>query len=215
MKQHMTVMREFSLSLDKERVLRGIDCREDSPVYQEVNSIYEGLLEGLWKVITPMGVFQFYNNVDELDLDILNCSNILVYSFITLGEGVSRKTEEFFSKGNYLEALIFDTMTSELLFHMGEEIYQKISEEAKEQGLSLKNRISPGDEETPLYYQRIIWEKLKLKDLGININDEHLLQPLKSIATIYTTTNWDQSIKIHSNCKTCRNQFCKMRRNDI
>ena len=215
MNHYRTLTKDFPLEIDKNRVLAAIGCKEGGPTYQKVNSLYERLLEIFKNTISPMGVFEFHKNIETVDLDILKDTKILVYNFITLGQGVSIKTEQFFSGGNYLEALIFDAMGSELLFNMGEEIYKDICTQAKELGLSLNKRISPGDDDIPLYYQGLIWEKLNLEELGVVINEAYVFQPLKSIGFIYGTTDWDENTRISHQCETCKNLKCNMRKTNI
>lgn len=205
-------MKDFSFIIDKARVFHAIDCKEDSPVYQEVNRIYEEMLEIIDNIITPMILFEFHDNIKAVGLEELKDSNVLIYNFVTLGEDISKKSEELFTEGNYLEALILDTMTNELLFYMTEKAYKTICSKAKELGLSLKDRISPGDEEIPFHYQKHIWEKLNLEGLEIQINESYTFEPLKSIGLIYTTTDWEEKNQILHQCETCKNFQCKMRR---
>lgn len=212
MSQCRTVLKDVAIDLDKARVFQAIDCREDSPVYQEVNRIYNKVLEIVEHTITPMIIFEFRENRESADFKELKNSKVLVYTFVTLGQEISTITEELFGQGNYLEALILDAMTNELLFNMTEEAYKIICSRTKERELSLKARISPGDEDIPFHYQKHIWQELRLQELGIQINESYTFQPLKSIGFIYTTTAWNGENKILHQCENCKNLQCKMRR---
>ncbi len=211
MGKEIRIEKEFLLDIDRDKVLSAMDCAKETSIYEKVNHLFDKLLPIIEKLNEPIGVWKFENKQEELKINLLNDSSVVVYSFISLGGKIGTKCEELFNQGHYLQALVLDIMANDLLFSMGEELCQKIFKEMRELGIYLGNKIIPGDEGIPFHYQGVLWERLELVKLGINLNDKFVFQPLKSMGFLYATTNYSKKSYKRHTCEKCGNLKCKMR----
>lgn len=209
------LIKDFHININKERVFNALDTIEgktEESLYKRMDTLYNKALARMREVVSTRGVFEFKKNKRDLYPNILGDSEILLYSFFTLGEGVSMEGKKLFSKGKYLEAMVFDTMSNILLFEIGEEMSERINVYGSKLGIYIKDRMSPGDGGTPFIFQKTLWEELELKDLDIEINEKNIFKPLKSMGYIFTTSIYKQDQGNSSFCGKCQKLDCKLRK---
>ena len=129
---------------------------------------------------------------------------------MTIGKEISVEINNNFEKGDYLEGLILDTISDQILFNVSSQLYEKVIESMKEKGLGLTFRISPGDENIPMEKQKDILIKLEGREkLDLDITEGYMLNPVKSLAFFYGADKNLSLEKKDHDCSRCTRVDCK------
>ncbi len=95
------------------------------------------------------------------------------------------KINEAIEKGQGLMALVYDAYASELADGALDIMIQSRNEALRRTGRSLTSkRFSAGYGDLDIKYQRVFYDLLQMKTLGVDINDSFLLIPEKSVIAI-------------------------------
>lgn len=204
----------FNWKLDKKRIFQILDCQEGSTLYNKLNSLFSYFQSNIQQFISPLGIYDYIDTPTSFKSITGDCSKIVI-CFLTLGEKVSTKINNFFAAGQYLEAILLDVMANEILFKMSEQLYSLILMEVQERGRGLSGRIQPGHKDVPLALQKEILDNLTLEGLNVSINSSNMLWPLKSL-TFFSAVNKDRNSSIHTEtCLNCNMSRCEFREDKL
>lgn len=103
----------------------------------------------------------------------------------TVGRDIVALRDRYLQQGDTYKAVIIDAVASEL----AESAMQWLHEYAgklvkKELKTVTKRRYSPGYGDFPLHYQQEIVALLRFAELGVRVNEHHLLIPEKSVTAV-------------------------------
>ena len=100
---------DFKWDVDKERIFKILDCGRESPVFGQVDILYNKNIDALNDFLQPIGVYNYVDVPKTIRLsEIQECQKI-VYFLLTLGSEIDKKIDSKFAQGKYLEALLLDT----------------------------------------------------------------------------------------------------------
>lgn len=89
---------------------------------------------------------------------------------------------------------------------------EKLSEEARSEGLYLRPRFSPGYGDLSLVCQRDFLNLLKAqKNIGLTVTDSGLMVPIKSVTAIIGISSTDNNCRLQG-CEACSKIECTYRR---
>ncbi len=129
-----------------------------------------------------------------------------VYVAITLGQSISKLTQEIWNSNDYFKAMVLDTILTDLLFTLSNTTYQLIKNDIKKKDKALSKRLTPGDE-LDLSMNQTILDNLQTKLL---CNEYFVIEPLHSLVYMYIIQDeFDCNEDI--SCKSCANQSCHLR----
>jgi hypothetical protein len=207
----MNIVSDFKFKLNKEKIINSVQSYCQTPPYEELSNIYDDLLPLLKEYSKPIGLFKIEEK--QIQLELLNNCRYVIYCAVTIGQNSTEKADKFFKEGKFLEAVLFDAMSSFYLFDISSQLFRRICEKFHNVNLGLTSKIAPGDGELELEYQKEIVSKLVNEELhDISIVHNCMLYPSKSMSYIYGA---DESISFNQYndhcCETCYNTFCKMR----
>lgn len=209
----MHFVTEYNYKLNKNEIISTVKSYCSIPENINLELIYDELLGILQNTVEPIGVFnigEMPKNFNSPSLE--NCHN-LIYCLITIGDRVEEKTNCFLNEGNFFSAILFDAMTSSLLFELSHQFFMKICLEAKLLNLGLTARITPGDGEIDIEFQKDIVSALKNEDFhSIHMVNDYLLYPSKSMSFIYGADKTIKYNKLDHNCLICGNYNCSFRK---
>lgn len=212
----MEIISNFKFKLNKNQVLNTLKLHYDSIEDEKANSLYENLLPILYANVNPAAIFEIARKDQDFSLNILKEYNYLVYSILTIGKDINLRIDDFFSHNNIVEGILLDSMSTSYLFQISSELFKDINEKCTKSGLGLSCRISPGDGELPISYQKNIADKLNSKKtIGIYVSDDYLLFPSKSMSYIYGADKSKNLNTIDHNCTKCSHKNRCSMRNDI
>lgn len=113
-----------------------------------------------------------------------NSKNIL-FMAATVGEEIVKKTNQKMKNKEAAIAVIYDAVGSETADASLEWINEYIRQNIKRNNEKLtKHRFSPGYGDLGLENQKIIYNLLKLQNIGITLNDRYMMLPEKSVIGI-------------------------------
>lgn len=115
----------------------------------------------------------------------LKDANYLVLAVVTVGKKISEKIEETFSKGDYLKGMIYDVVANTALEHLRKSFEQDLMKEAREKGFGITHRLSPGNNGWSIKDQKIIFEILDTKSIGVFLRESYIMDPIKSTSLVY------------------------------
>jgi hypothetical protein len=169
---------------------------------EEFASIYPG--EGLNEPKTPLE--RIYPQAAQLALFA-----------VTLGREIGGRIEQLFSDNDFALGFVLDSVASEaaeLAADRLEEQYEGyLARIGAIDSCSAHLRYSPGYCGWHISGQGKLFERLRPKEIGIELNESFLMQPLKSISGILVSGEreihfFDNNYKF---CTACRTQTCRER----
>jgi len=112
------------------------------------------------------------------------CSEV-IFMAVTAGKPIVRAIENNSKGENVYAAVIFDAVASEITDAGLGWIMQYINRQLRRQNRCVTSaRFSAGYGDFSLENQRIIWQVLRLKELGIDLTQSNMLVPEKSVTAV-------------------------------
>lgn len=203
---------EFQKSIEKETVLKLMDCKEDSPVYEEVQKEFDELKKEVTDRLEPRAVIKFGKAPAELDGERFKQGEDIIYVLSTVGKEVSGLSSQFFDEGDFLKGMLVDAMADACLFSMDDEIQTVLREECAKRRIGIVSRLeAPND--IPMVAQKIAFDAVKAKEtLGIAISPSYMYDPVKTSCQVMQVTEDDSVFRAQHNCRTCGAKNCSMRK---
>jgi hypothetical protein len=209
----MEVILDFDFKLNRTQVFQTLKSYGEILGEEEIKSLYNLLLPAVYEAAEPVGVFSIEKKDNNFHYEIMKNYSHIVYCIITLGDDCSKKINEFFSYGNMKKGMVMDAMLASYLFEASSQLFNHIYNKSKELNLGLSCRISPGDGELPIEYQKDILEKLDAENfLNLTLTEGFMLSHNHSMTYVYgADKNLPLSKKDHD-CSRCPNrEFCAMK----
>ena len=107
-------IKDFSIKIDKDKVLKTLGCFEGSSVYETVSSYFDELEETVMNLLSPRAVA-----VTE---------DMKAYCILTVGEKISGISKSFFDNGEGMKGILVDAMADEYLFMMDDVLAENIKQ---------------------------------------------------------------------------------------
>lgn len=199
-------------SIDRTSVFNAIDCREDSPVYEEVLEEYEELSKDMRHLVKPIGILGFAALPKELATEKYPEGTPIIYGVLSVGDGIKKCSTQAFQQGDYVKGMLCDAMADAALFSLEGRMLEKLQEVCAEHGTGILARLeAPYD--VPMEAQRVAWEYLELnRRYGIKISSGYMLDPVKTSCQIFVLTEDEKAFAAQHDCRKCPNVNCKMRK---
>lgn len=141
---------------------------------------------------------------------MLRHSERYVFFLVTAGPAPENLARSLMKEGNYLEGYILDLVASALVDSAADQIQEQVRNMAKEEGMDITNRYSPG------YCSWKVEEQQKLFSLfpegccGISLSESSLMNPVKSISGIIGMGS-GVSFRDYT-CEICSMLHCQFRK---
>lgn len=204
-----SLVKNRKITINKNHVLKAIECYPESPVYEEVCDLFEELYPKALEVIAPQVVWVAEPNDGTNRIPELAHCDELIYATTTLGYGIIEAIEGYFQRQELMEGMLLDAIATGILFKLNEQLYKELYTYISNQHKGVI-ALSPGERGTPITYQKIIEEKLGGMN-GIRVTEGYLLEPIKSTSSIYGVGSGMELPEILHNCKKCQDATCKWR----
>ena len=200
------------IQVDQNDVLRMLDCRSDSPVYDEVMEEYQTVESIFCKVVRPQTRILFDEIPAELAGEDLPAGTKVVYLIHTAGAEVSDYCTKAFSEDDYLKGMIMNAMSSSFLFKMDLMIQDVLKEECRRRCVGIERRLeAPRD--IPMLAQKIACDKLfPGEEADVTTTSAFMLDPPKSDCEIFVVTDDITMLHTAQDCSACSVENCAMRK---
>lgn len=197
--------------LDRDSVLKAMDCYEDSPVYEEVVDEYEEICEDMLKLAEPVGILGFGTLSESIETKQYKAGTPVIYAVLSIGDGIKQCSTKAFQEGDYVKGMLCDAIADDLLFSLEGRMMEKLKESCAEHKMGILKRLeAPHD--ISMESQRVAWEHLELqRRFGIGISSGYMFDPVKTSCQVFILTEDESVFQAHHDCRKCPNIHCKMR----
>lgn len=213
------------IEINQKEVLRYLGYR-GKPADDLVLSAVSKATEELQRCMTPKSVTRpvtiVSDEVNTLEMDgiviqskslvqhLRNCSEGVLFA-ATLGAPVDLLIQRYHVM-DMSHAVILQACAAAAVEDYCDACQQEITEQAKQRGLFLRPRYSPGYGDFPLSYQKPILELLNAqRRIGLTRTDSNMLVPTKSVTAIIGLTEESTSCHV-AKCMTCNAVNCPFRK---
>ena len=198
--------------LDRDDVLHLLDCRTDSPVYEEVIEEYTEVEALFYKLAKPQTRMLFDEIPPELEGEDLPSGTKAVYMIHTVGGGVSDYCTQAFRESDYLKGMLMNAMSSSYLFRMDLLIQDDLRKECGQRGVGISRRLeAPRD--IPMLAQKIACDKLfPDENSEVSTTSAYMLDPPKTDCMIFVLTKDKEMLHTAQDCSSCTSENCPMRK---
>jgi len=140
---------------------------------------------------------------------MLRHSETYVFFLVTAGPKPEELARSLIAEGNYLEGYIVDLVASALVDSSADQIQEQIRKIAKEGGMSITNRYSPGYCSWNVEEQQKLFSLFPEECCGISLSESSLMNPVKSISGIIGVGS---QVKYRDyTCEICSMLHCQFR----
>lgn len=200
----MNIYIDFQFKIKKDEVISKLSYYNKFLKPNECNLIFNSLLPVLYEYANPYGVFKSEKNSK---ISVTDKYDYTIFCAVTLGNSISKKIDELFDKKDIKSALVLDSMAVFYLFEVASQLFEKIYKKASKLNLGLTPRISPGNKNFPLKYQKYIIDILKNEGpLDIKAEKSFMLNPIYSMAYLYGADSKLTLNKLDHSCDNCKNK---------
>jgi len=198
------------ITIDKQTAFRLIDCKMDSPLYEEMELLYEEIYREILSFVKPMGMIGFAEAAVLFPKDNHEENGLYAMVLYTLGEKVDCYISNLFEKGEYLKGTLADAMADSCLFAMEEEWKEILLEECgkRKQGI-IKRMEAPVDFSVEV--PKRIWKLLEGEKLGVAMTSGGMFSPVKTLCLLFQLTDDTCQNNAAHDCSRCANIGCKLR----
>ena len=134
-----------------------------------------------------------------------------LYVILTLGPVVSRQEQLYFRDGREVEGILFSSLADSCIFAFEQELLPQIRRICQEKGLGIAQRHEAGID-VPLSVQSDAIQAVAAgRTLGVTVNNEQLLRPLKSMCLLFDLTDDKDMFRMEHDCAACPHLNCAMR----
>lgn len=204
-------LHNLKFKIQKESVLKAMDCYEDSPVYEEVVDTYEEIYEDMLSLVEPVGILGFGTLLESVATEKYKAGTPVVYMVMSIGNGIKEESTKAFQEGDYVKGMLTDAMADDALFSMEEQVLARLKEVCREHNVGVLARLeAPHD--ISMESQKTAWEHLELKRrFGIDISTGFMFDPVKTSCQVFVLTEDADSFKAQHDCRKCPNIHCRLR----
>lgn len=194
-----------------DETLKGMDCYEDSPVYEEVVDEYREIYESVMEMLSPVGVMGFGELPKEIATEKYKAGTPVLYVVTSVGKAISAASTQAFASGDYVRGMLCDAMADVALFSL-EQIWQKqLRKVCAEHETGILRRLE-APQDISMESQKVAWEYLHLQErFGIGISSGYMYDPVKTTCQIFILTQDTGIFKAQHDCRNCPNVTCRHR----
>ena len=212
-------------NINRQQVFRDIgyctDCEPSARVVSLVNEYTENayhLIEPSYScIIRNIKLVQGSRAVLEdsiaFDSEVIarlleRCKKVAVFT-LTIGNYLEETVAQLANR-LILQAAVLDAIGSDVTEKLADFVQDKVSEVARNQGLTISRRFSPGYCDWNVNQQKMIFRAMGDDSAGVRLTDGCLMMPRKSISGIIGIG--PHEVENYNPCKTCDKQDCVGRR---
>lgn len=205
---------DFDIRINKENVLRLIDCYADSPVYEEVAADLEEIIPIAYEMLTPVAVLEFGDFSKYEIIEHGTDEGKALFCIESVGEDISRLSATFFDKGNYVKGMLADAIADDCLFQLDRRLEKRVKAICKEKNYGVIKRLE-APQDVPIEIQKTVWKVTRAEEeIGLKIKESYMLDPVKSNCQVYLLQEGCNEFRTEHDCSRCPKVDCKMRHCD-
>lgn len=203
---------DMKVTVDREAVFRMIDCREDSPVYEEMTEAYESLLPEILDMAEGRCVFGSGEITGADASKDCPAGTKALYVISTVGQRLSSLESELFAEGDYVRGMLADAMADACLFSLEEGWQEAIKQFCAEHGYGIEKRLEAPNG-LPMSVQKTAFTCLNAgQELDMKISSGYMYDPVKSACYVLVLSDNPELFRAQHDCRRCTRLDCKVRK---
>ncbi len=219
---------DFKIEIDKDEVYRYLGYQKDQCPRSSISSLIDEEIDDAYQLIQPSCFYQLMDvkrvrrprvlledgltiTSEVLSRVLGHCHRVAIF-LTTIGQGLENKVAELMAEGQMLRATVFDAVGSEAAERTVCYLQERIGELAAADGAEITLRYSPGYCDWDITQQRVIFEAMNSAPLGVDLTEECLMVPRKSVSGIIGLGRFEKRGVNYSSCRHCTKMDCLSRR---
>ncbi len=205
------VLDKLTARVTLELVLHGLDCAEDSPVYEEFAEEFHRIYPKAEKMIRPVGMLGFGELPEQIPAEEFPAGTKVLYGVLSIGEELSSASTKAFAEGDYVQGMLYNAIADAALFSLEQDMARYLREICEEHHVGIRKRLE-APQDIPMEIQKEVWECLNLKNsLDIDITCGYMLYPVKTSCLVFVLDAEEEMFEVQHDCSRCQRTDCRHR----
>jgi len=221
-------MKGFEIEIDKDEVCRYLGYRNGHRPNSPISSVVDEEIGEAYELIQPWSCYQIMNierirqpriiledgltmTSAVLSRILYPCHRIAIF-LATIGQKLEGRVTQLMDEEQMLRAMVLDAAGSEAAEKTVYYLQEKIRQIAAAEGAEITRRYSPGYCDWDITQQRVLFEAMDSTPLTLNLTEECLMMPRKSISGVIGLGQFEKSRYKPSPCRLCTMVDCQIRR---
>jgi len=191
----LEILLDFDLRLESSRILGVLGVSPEKE--KRFLDTLEGLIPRARELIEPVLLYELFPvervRPEEVDIrggavrsrrlaKLWGRAQEVALALSTLGPRLDEQVSAYFVSEKPVEALALDAVGNVALGEMGEEFCRLMERGARGRGMETSAPFGPGQVDWGLEGQRLFFDLLPGKEIGVQLNESYLMVPLKSVS---------------------------------
>lgn len=209
--EQIFILDGLNAKIDKATVLNSIDCKSDSPVYEEIAEEFDSIYDEAMLLTEPIGIIGFGTVSENTATSKYPTGTRVLFAVLSVGDKIKQRSTKAFDEGDYVKGMLFDAMADCALFSLESSLAGKLKEICTEHNIGISARLeAPHD--ISMHIQKDAWRQLDLKEsFGFDITEGYMLDPVKTSCQVLVISDDINDFKVQHNCRKCKDLSCKFR----
>ncbi len=223
-------IRDLDINIDKDEVCHLLGYRKGRGPKASISSLIDEKIDKANDLIQPSCFYQFMDikevasprvvlengiritvTSDVLSWALAPCQQAAVF-VSSIGDGLESRVGQLMEQGEVLKGTILDAIGSLAADNAASCLQDKVQEMAKSEGAEITLRYSPGYCDWDITEQRAIFKVMDSTQTGIELSEDCLMTPHKSISGLIGL-GWGDRNRIRlTPCRFCTRKDCSSRR---
>ena len=221
-------LRRVEIEIDKDEVCRYLGYGKDQGPTSSISSLIDEEIEEAYNLIEPLCFYQLVDikrvrnpwviledgsriTSEVLSRVLSRCRQVAIF-VANIGRSLEERVAQLMKEGQILRATILDAVGSEVAEKTACYLQDKVRELAISDGSEVTLRYSPGYCDWDITQQRVLFQAMNSAPLGVNLTEECLMVPRKSVSGLIGLGHFEKWQLRYSPCRFCTQMDCQSRR---
>lgn len=127
----------------------------------------------------------------------------LALAVYTIGPALEARVRLYSEQGQFTRSFLLDAVGTVALEGLAERLHRQIAAEYAPEGLYLGCSFSPGQDDWPIEEQRALFALLHPEQIGVCLNEQNVMVPLKSVSEAIPLGKEGEMVAIGPACTRC------------
>ncbi|SHF15676.1 Uncharacterized 2Fe-2 and 4Fe-4S clusters-containing protein, contains DUF4445 domain [Caldanaerobius fijiensis DSM 17918] len=224
----MPIEKNIEVLINKSIVLKNMGYKEISSIPQDILKEVDEAISHSMSLIKPMVVYErlpFEVNEREKvvlvdgkyqfkgDYLIRNIkgADSLIIAITTIGPDIDELCDKHFSLGDYFKGMVYDAIGAAALGSLNRKFWLQLVNTAKNEGIGITHRLSPGHNDWDIKDQEVIFSILDGSSIGVELSENFMMKPIKSLSVVYGMGKGIPVSRVDHDCIDCELDNCAFR----
>jgi hypothetical protein len=196
----MPIIRNISMNLEIEEVLRRQGFREYHKIKPEIKRLILELISGVKSthLLEPAAAYEIYpvtrNRGERLSVEgdlmwhapsfFMAKARELAVIVGTIGPRLEKQVTDYFNQGDPLRGILLDGIGSAAVSSLTQEVCKLIAGGALSRGYQTSSYISPGMPGLPITEQPQLLKMVPTREIGVSMTSSGMMVPCKSVSMV-------------------------------